>query len=291
MHILEFIMSRVAIIYKAHTPAATDLAQVLSDWLEDNSHHAGLHQAGGPDNGRGPDTKIEFGEKPDLVVVLGGDGTVLSAVRAVVEQGLSDMPVLGVNLGGLGFLTAVGSDELLPAMDKILAGDYTCPPRLMLKARVQREGEMVAEYTAFNDVVINKAALARIVELAVAVDGRALTTFRADGLIFSTPTGSTAYNLSSGGPICHPALDCIIITPIASFALSNRPLLVQASSKLELTLDRRAPEVCLTCDGQVGMDLQPFDRVTISRSESTVRLIHSPFKDYFEILRTKLRWG
>jgi NAD+ kinase len=161
----------------------------------------------------------------------------------------------------------------------------------MLDALVERNGSTLARFTALNDVVINKSAQAPIVELSVVVDKRPLTTFRADGLIFCTPTGSTAYNLSAGGPICHPALDCIVVTPICSFALSNRPVLLEPDLVLSITLDHRSLDTSLTCDGQVGLDLEPGDKIYIQRAKKAVRIIHSPFKDYFEILRTKLRWG
>jgi NAD+ kinase len=215
----------------------------------------------------------------------------LGVVREVVLGGVSETPILGVNMGGLGFLTALAPEELLPAMEKVLDGRFQAPPRLMLRATVAREGKPLGSFTALNDVVVNKAALARIVELPLAVDGAPLNNFRADGLIISTPTGSTAYNLSAGGPICHPALDCIVVTPICSFALSNRPLLLSSAMSLSVTLDRLAQETTLTCDGQVGVDLWPGDCVTVSRAPEAVRLIQSPFKDYFEILRTKLGWG
>lgn len=161
----------------------------------------------------------------------------------------------------------------------------------MLDAVVRRSGVQLARFTALNDLVINKAALARIVELEAVVDGRPLTTFQADGLIVSTPTGSTAYNLSAGGPICHPSLNCIVVAPICSFTLSNRPLLLAPEMVLGVTLGKRAQETTLTCDGQVGLELEPGDEIRFQRSEHTVHLIQSPFKDYFEILKTKLRWG
>lgn len=283
-------MPLVIIIHKARTEKARQLAGELADWLAPRGLDCRLLEAPGPERPGGPEEKPPT-TPADLVVVLGGDGTMLGAVRWVVASGLERTPILGVNLGGLGFLTALAPDELLPAMAKVLGGQYAAPPRLMLEGVLERGRRVHSRLTALNDMVINKAALARIVELAVHVDGRPLTTFRADGLILSSPTGSTAYNLSAGGPICHPALDCLVLTPICSFALSNRPLLLGPDMVLSLTLDERASETSLTCDGQVGCELLPGDRVTIRRSPHSVRLIHSPFKDYFEILRTKLRWG
>jgi len=284
-------MPHVTIIYKAATPAAQEQAARLADWLDQRGSQATLVQARGGEPGadNGPETFLP--KATGLVVVLGGDGTMLGAARQVVASGLEMVPVLGVNLGGLGFLTALGPEELLPAMEKVLAGQYAAPPRLMLDAVVSRDGEPEARFSALNDLVINKAALARIVELKAAVDGHGLTTFRADGLIISTPTGSTAYNLSAGGPICHPALNCIVVSPICSFTLTNRPLLLGPDMVLTVTLGSRSRDTTLTCDGQVGLELEPGDEISFQRSAHSVRLVESPFRDYYEILRTKLRWG
>lgn len=263
----------------------------MAKWLDQRGAKAQLMESGPaqPANGREPEPLLS--RDTNLVVVLGGDGTMLGAVRAMVSAKLCDTPILGVNLGGLGFLTAIAPAELRPAMEKVLAGEFNAPPRMMLDAVVERAGKEHRRLVALNDVVINKAALARIVELETAVDGEHLTTFRSDGLIISTPTGSTAYNLSAGGPICHPALDCLVVTPICSFALSNRPLLLAPQMRLTISLGAKAEETTLTCDGQVGIELQEGDKVVVSRADRGVRLIHSPFKDYFEILRAKLRWG
>jgi NAD+ kinase len=284
-------MPQVAIIYKAHTPEAGELAGSLAQWLDQRGAKSQLRESGPaqPANGREPEPVLDRGTS--LVVVLGGDGTMLGAVRAMVSSQLCDIPILGVNLGGLGFLTAISPSELLPAMEKVLAGEFKAPPRMMLNVVVERAGILHRRLVALNDVVINKAALARIVELETAVDGEHLTTFRSDGLIVSTPTGSTAYNLSAGGPICHPALDCLVVTPICSFALSNRPLLLGPQMTLAISLGAKAEETTLTCDGQVGIELREGDKVVVSRADQGVRLIQSPFKDYFEILRAKLRWG
>ncbi len=282
---------KVVVIHKYNTPAARELAEELGAWLVARRIAAVVLEAGAVHPSAGYGRDLNLPQDTELVVVLGGDGTMLGAVREVVLAGLHQTPILGANMGGLGFLTALAPEELLPAMERVLAGEFSAPPRLMLNARVEREGRLLRNLTALNDVVVNKAALARIVELPLSVDGTALNTFRADGLVISTPTGSTAYNLSAGGPICHPALDCIVVTPICSFALSNRPLLLAPGMTITVTLDRRAQETTLTCDGQVGVDLLPDDKITICRSPEAVRIIQSPFKDYFEILRTKLGWG
>ncbi|MCB2225283.1 MAG: NAD(+)/NADH kinase [Desulfarculaceae bacterium] len=284
-------MPHVSIICKAKTPAARQQAERLAAWLSERGSSSLVLEARGGEPGAGNGPESPLPPETGLVVVLGGDGTMLGAVRQVVASGLEQVPVLGVNLGGLGFLTALGPEELLPAMEKVLQGHYAAPPRLMLDAEVRRGGETLDGFTALNDLVINKAALARIVEMKAAVDGHGLTTFKADGLIISTPTGSTAYNLSAGGPICHPALNCIVLSPICSFALTNRPLLLGPSMELCVTLGERSGDTTLTCDGQVGLELEPGDEIRIKRSAHSVRLVESPFRDYFEILRTKLRWG
>ncbi|MFH1034854.1 MAG: NAD(+)/NADH kinase [Pseudomonadota bacterium] len=284
-------MPQVAVIYKAHTPEAGALATELGAWLRSQGARALLLEAGSSHSEASHGPTLDLPADTGLVVVLGGDGTMLGAVREVVLTGLAAVPILGVNLGGLGFLTALAPEELMPAMERVLAGSFVAPPRLMLEALVARPGQETQRVMALNDLVINKAALARIVELCLEVDGQPLTTFRADGLIVSTPTGSTAYNLSAGGPICHPSLECIVVTPICSFALSNRPLLLSPYMTLELTLGNRSQEITLTSDGQVGLELLPGDRLTIRRAAQAVRLVQSPFKDYFEILRTKLHWG
>ncbi len=284
-------MRYVLIVYKAHTEAARRQAEQLGRWLEHRGITANLVEGTSAAPGAAPGPTLKLPERADLVVVLGGDGTMLGAVREIVLAGLTQAPILGINLGGLGFLTALAPEELLPAMELILNGEFTTSRRLMLEASVLRQGHQELRFSALNDVVINKAALARIVELETEVNGRVLTTFRADGLIVATPTGSTAYNLSAGGPICHPDLDCIALAPICSFALSNRPLLIRPDMTLTIKLGPRTGETTLTMDGQVGFSLQPSDQITVARAQCGVEMIRSPFKDYFEILRTKLRWG
>jgi NAD+ kinase len=284
-------MHKVIIIHKSNSEPARAQAGSLAHWLEGRGVAAASFEARSNEYGARPEAALDLPKDAELAVVLGGDGTMLGAVRELVGQSLSATPVLGINLGGLGFMTALSPEELLPAMEKILQGDFHASPRMMLTAKLVRAGEEVMSATVLNDVVINKAALARIVDLRTWVDDHFLTTFRADGLIVSTPTGSTAYNLSAGGPICHPHLDCICLAPICSFALSNRPLLLGPGMTLTVVLDESAAQTHLTCDGQVGFELEPGDTVVIKRAPASVRIIDSPFRDYFEILRTKLRWG
>jgi len=224
----------------------------------------------------------------DLVVVLGGDGTLLGAARKVGRYGL---PILGVNLGGLGFLTEIPLEMLYKDIEKVITGQVTVEPRLMLQASVLRNGEEKCRFSVLNDVVINKGALARIIDLRVSIDGHFLTTFRSDGLIISTPTGSTSYNLSAGGPILYPDLEALILTPISPFTLTQRPIIVPDTSVIEVQMGKHNEEVILTFDGQVGFDLMAHDRVIISKSEKKLKLIKSPDQDYYDILRTKLKWG
>jgi NAD+ kinase len=224
----------------------------------------------------------------DLVVVLGGDGTLLGAARKVGRYGL---PILGVNLGGLGFLTEIPLEMLYKDIEKVITGQVTVEPRLMLQASVLRNAEEECRFSVLNDVVINKGALARIIDLRVSIDGHFLTTFRSDGLIISTPTGSTSYNLSAGGPILYPDLEALILTPICPFTLTHRPIIVPDTSVIEVQMGKHNEEVILTFDGQVGFDLMAHDRVIISKSEKKLKLIKSPDQDYYDILRTKLKWG
>ncbi|PYQ54342.1 MAG: NAD(+) kinase [Acidobacteria bacterium] len=223
----------------------------------------------------------------DVLVVLGGDGTLLAASHLVERP----VPVLGVNFGSLGFLTEITMAELYPTLEGVLKGQYRYEERRLLRARVQREGAEDTTGDVLNDVVITKAALSRIIELDVTVDGLFVSAFRADGLIVSSPTGSTAYNLAAGGPIVHPALEAILLTPISPHMLTNRPLVINDHSAIEVRLrEAREGEVHITLDGQRGFPLTGTDLVTVTRSPRSLRLVKAS-RDYFEVLRTKLKWG
>jgi NAD+ kinase len=224
----------------------------------------------------------------DLIIVLGGDGTLISVARQV---GHRQVPILGVNLGRLGFLTEITLPELPEMLDRILNGDYVITERMMLDASIQREGKEISSYTVLNDVVINKGALARIIDISTSVDGRHLSTYKADGLIVSTPTGSTGYNLAAGGPIISPEINSLVITPICPHMLTNRPIIVWSKSVIEIQVNFEDDVVFFTADGQVGRKLLAGDLLIVRRSEARTRLINNPNKDYFEILRTKLSWG
>jgi NAD+ kinase len=224
----------------------------------------------------------------DLIVVLGGDGTMIGAARMVGE---SETPVLGVNFGTLGYLADFTVEDMLPALEAVLAGEYTLDRRLMLAATIFRGGEQLMHDRVLNDVVISKSALARIIEIEAWVDGKYVNRFRADGLIISTPTGSTAYNLSAGGPVIYPSMNAVVITPICPHTLSNRPLVVPDDAEFELVLKTQREEVALTLDGQVGMPLEYEDRVRVRKSRTGFNLIQSPTLNYFDVLRNKLKWG
>jgi NAD+ kinase len=283
-------MKRVAIVAKVHDPRCQGVASELIEWLIANdveplveshlAHH--LLYPKGMDISR-------FPELADLVVVLGGDGTLISAARLI---GGRDIPILGVNLGSLGFLTEITVDELYPHLTDFLRGEYAVSERMMLDCAVLRNGAEIASHQVLNDVVINKGALARIVDLDTKVDCRHLTTFKADGLIISTPTGSTGYSLSAGGPIIHPAMNCLAITPICPHTLTNRPIVVADDSLISITVSSLDDEdVFLTLDGQVGVELKSGDVIQVRRARHHSMLIMSKGRDFFEVLRTKLKWG
>jgi NAD+ kinase len=231
--------------------------------------------------------KSELPAQVDFLVVLGGDGTLLSTARAVGDLGV---PILGVNLGGLGFLTATTLDEMLPAVEALLADRMAIDERMLLGARLVRGGQSIGEYVALNDVVITKSAMSRIISLSVAVQERYATAYRADGLIISTPTGSTAYSLSAGGPILFPTMDAVVLTPIASHTLTNRPIVLPGTSLIDVTV-LTDQEVMVTFDGQIGVTLRERDTVEVRKAGARVRLAHFPEKDFFSVLRTKLKWG
>lgn len=230
----------------------------------------------------------EIPAQVDLIIVLGGDGTLISVARLIGE---AQVPIVGVNLGQLGFLTEITREELPEMLDRLIAGDYRVSERMMIDAFIHREDRVVGKYTMLNDAVINKGALARIIDMETYVDGRHLSTYKADGLIVSTPTGSTGYSLAAGGPIIYPEINSLLITPICPHMLTNRPIIIWSRSVIEIEVKFQDDVVFFTADGQVGHKLLPGDRVEIRRSELRTRLVSSPSREYFQILRTKLSWG
>ncbi len=225
---------------------------------------------------------------PAFVIVLGGDGTLLAAARAVAKV---DAPILGVNLGSLGFLTEVRLDELYSTLDALEAGATVRDARSMLGCRLLRGDKVMGEYVALNDVVITKSAIARMAEVDVAVDDLFVASYKADGVIVSTPTGSTAYSLAAGGPVLEPSVDAFVITPVSPHALTNRPLVVKDSAEISLTVGGVTEEAYLTVDGQIGVPLLQGDRVVCKKSEHRVQLLRASRRTFFEVLRAKLKWG
>jgi NAD+ kinase len=224
----------------------------------------------------------------DLLMVLGGDGTLLSAARALDG---SSVPILAVNLGALGFLTSVTLDELYPVLEQVLARRHGTSERMMLEAAIYRDGTAGEAHTALNDAVVNKSAMARMLDFDVYIDSNQVGRYRADGLIVATPTGSTAYSLAAGGPILHPDLDALVITPICPHMLTNRPLVISGSARVEVDFSAAEEPVYLTLDGQIGVQLKAKDRIAVTKSPHKVKLVRPMGKTYFEILRSKLRWG
>lgn len=280
----------VGIIYKHHHEPAKKEAERLDAWFKKKGIRVISEEmdAKGPANG----TFKEVSAIPNdvnWVVVLGGDGTLLGAARRIGRHGV---PILGVNLGGLGFLTCIPLARLYPVVEIMIQDGLDVETRVMLETRVFRNASEVIQFQVLNDVVINKSTLARIIDLDVTINNNFLTTFRADGLIISTATGSTAYNLSAGGPILYPTSESFVLTPICPFTLTNRPLIVPDRAVIDISLGKESEEtVILTFDGQVGFDLHHGDVVTIRKSNEKLTLFKSPDHSYFEILRTKLMWG
>jgi NAD+ kinase len=233
-------------------------------------------------------TRPLVADSSQLLLVLGGDGTMLAAARLAATRGI---PILPINMGSLGFLTSFTIEELYPALEDTLGGRFSVSERVMLSVELERAGKTIDRQHVLNEGVINKGALARMIELELAIDSEFVCRYRADGLIVATPTGSTAYSLSAGGPIVHPAVESFIITPICPHTLSDRPVVVRDSSCIELRLSGSTESVFLTLDGQKGIPLQATDRVRICRAKELLKLIQPPKKSYFEILRNKLKWG
>jgi NAD+ kinase len=279
----------VGVIVKPHTDEAWDTACELSTWLKERGIDLVGKSLSEDEACRVPTlSTAEFIAKADLIVVLGGDGTMIAAARLL---GDTETPVLGINYGSLGYLTDFRIEEMFPALEQVLAGNYQLDHRVTLDVQHHRAGVVLTENRILNDVVINKAALARIIEIKVELDGFYVNSFRADGLIVATPTGSTAYNLSAGGPIIFPSMRAMVLTPICPFTLSNRPIVVPDEAEIKLNLETNNEEVALTLDGQVGFELRSGDTVVIRKNRTTFNLVQPPNRNYFDVLRDKLKWG
>jgi NAD+ kinase len=282
-------MATIGLSAKVPSRAALDLARQTALDLEKRGHTVCFDTETGAAIGRAETScvsKTDLGAGADLLITFGGDGTLLSVAR----QAPSGVPIIGVNMGTLGFLTEIPVEEFPEVLEQVLAGDYLAEKRVTFDVVAWSEG-VESRYRVLNDAVINKGALARIIEISVTVGGRFVSTFRADGMIVSTPTGSTAYNLSAGGPIVYPTMSAILLTPICPHMLSNRPVVLPDNQAIELTIVAGDEEVYLTLDGQEGIPLREGDRISVSRSERMVSLVQSPKKNYFDVLRNKLKWG
>jgi NAD+ kinase len=295
-HVSSPAVSRLGIVAKTRLHPAAGLLAEIAGWLEargvtaifetDTASLAGLPA------GRPVLSKDDLPKAVDMVLVLGGDGSLLGMADRIAEAG-ADIPILGVNFGSLGFLTEIILPELYPSLEAALTGNAPIDERLMLRSRTWRGDRMLAERLVLNDVVVTKGALSRIIDLSVSVGGQFVTRFKADGLIIASPTGSTAYNLATGGPIVHPAVDAIVLTPIAPHTLTNRPLVIPGSSEIrvEPLVDGQNPEIYVTFDGQSAFPLEPQDVITVSRAPRALKLVRAATRTYFEILREKLKWG
>jgi NAD+ kinase len=232
--------------------------------------------------------RASLARRCDLAIVVGGDGTLLNAARSLAEPAVA---VLGVNLGRLGFLVDVSPEDMAVQLEQIFGGNFTEEQRTLLHATVTRNDEPVDDSAALNDVIIHKKDIARMIELDTWIDGHFLNSNRSDGLIVATPTGSTAYALSGGGPVLHPALKALTLVPICPHTLSNRPIVINDDAIIEIVIHPGALQAQISFDGQVNMTLDPGDRITVCKHEHSLRLIHPPGYEYFDILRKKLRWS
>ena len=284
----------VGVVIKPNHKEAWDTACELSAWLaKRNINLIGRAQEKGKKfnaEACGIETveTEKFQSIADLIVVLGGDGTMISTARLI---GSREVLVLGINYGSLGYLTEFRIEEMFDALEAILEGNYAIDRRVMLEIEHMRGEKILESGRVLNDVVINKAALARIIEIEVELDNLYVNSFRADGLIVSTPTGSTAYNLSAGGPIVYPSMNAVVLTPICPFTLTNRPIVVPDTAEINLKLKNQNEGVVITLDGQIGYQMKTGDTVSIRKSQTNFNLVQPPNRNYFDVLRNKLKWG
>jgi NAD+ kinase len=289
-------VQRVGVVAKQGLVAASEHLARLGAWLNERgigvvyeTETAGL--AGPGVRGRMM-TRDELAHAVDLVIVMGGDGTLLAMAGRIAKSG-RDIPILGVNFGGLGFLTEIRIDELQRSLETVLHGSAAFDERAMLTADAIRDGEAFDSRIVLNDVVFTKAALSRMIELSVSVSSGFVTRVKADGLIIATATGSTAYNLAAGGPIVHPRVDALVLTPIAPHTLTNRPVVIAGSEVIEVRaeVDGATEDIFVTYDGQAGYPLRIGDIIRVRKSDHTLLLVKAPSRGYFEVLREKLKWG
>ena len=278
-----------AIMSKPSKPELARILPPLFEWLKKHRYQVLIdRETSVYVKGQQVLTRSEMASRPlDLVIVLGGDGTLLSAARSVAKAGI---PVLGVNLGSLGFLTEIPLPDLYPTLEALETACCNIEPRTMLYCRLLRSGSEVAAYHALNDVVVSKSAIARLNEFDLYIDQEFVSAYKADGLIVSTPTGSTAYSMAAGGPILMPSAGAFVVTPVSPHSLTHRALVVRDSATIEIVVKTGEEEAYLSVDGQIGMPLHDGDRISCCKSDHRVNLLRVK-KTFFDVLRTKLKWG
>ena len=279
----------IGISLKPDQPQLGALVHELEKWLRDRGIEVLLGPEAATASGLPGLPRRELANQVDLMIALGGDGTLLSVARAIGER---SVPILGVNLGTLGYLAEISLDELFPALERVLAGELRIETRMRLDVHAERDGREIGRYLALNDAVIAKTALSRMIDLQTWADDVEVTTYHGDGVIAATPTGSSAYSLSAGGPLLLPGIGAIVLTPICPHALTQRPVVLPETCRVEIkVLDTRGGEVHLTVDGQVGCELQGGDRVSVSASDQPLQMLVPADRNRFEVMRNKLRWG
>jgi len=282
-------MKKIGVFCKPKAPAGAATISKLVPWLRERSCQVFLDSdTAALVNESSSQSREEIARLADLLIVLGGDGTLLGVARKAHPY---NVPTLAVNLGNLGFLTEVSLDELYPSLENVLAGKFEVECRMLLNVCIWRNDKKVEDHNVLNDVVINKGAVARVLNLQVLVNGQYMTSYRADGLIIATPTGSTAYSLSAGGPIIHPSMHTLVLSPICPFTLTNRSILIPDQSIIQVKLAGEYEDVRITLDGQEGCDMKAEDILEIQKTKTTLKLIPGPNKNYYQTLRQKLHWG
>ncbi len=282
-------IKKVGIVAKTKIPGLKKIINELRQWLDKKSIEyvieKDVYEAIGE---KGEIDRTSLAQMVDLMIVLGGDGTILSVG---VSTAKAEVPLLGINLGNLGFMAETTEEEMYSTLEKVLKGEYSISERMLLEGKLFREDELINEYLALNDFVVDNTMLARMIEAEVFLNDLFVIHFRADGLIVASPTGSTAYSLSAGGPILYPQLNAFVLTPICPHTLTYRPLVMASDSKLDLVTYAFEGESILTVDGQRGEELLPMDKLSVTESDYHLKLIQSDTKDYFQILNEKLQWG
>ena len=283
-------IKRVGIVSKPKKTEVREIVPAVLEWLRERSIEAFIDKETGAimEMRERCLTRNEMPSKVDLLIVLGGDGTLLATARALNRK---VVPILAVNLGGLGFLTEITREELIPTLETVVAGTHQTDRRVQIEGELIRADEILTPFLALNDVVLNKGAIARILDFEVRVNGEKVSTYKSDGLIVSTPTGSTAYSLAAGGPIVTPSVEAFLITPICAHTLTHRPLVLPNTVKIEVTVKSLREAAYLTVDGQVGIAANSEDVVRMRKADSYVELVRPPSTPYFQILQKKLKWG